>query len=81
MTFFGMPAKEFFDGFLEFIYILIGLQFFYTAYRVAKANDNEKKVTTVIFWIILGILFAFGKWIPYVVSGVLVVIIGILLLL
>ncbi|BFL72226.1 MULTISPECIES: DUF979 domain-containing protein [Anaerococcus] len=78
MTFFGMPAKEFFDGFLEFIYILIGLQFFYTAYRVAKANDNEKKVTTVIFWIILGILFAFGKWIPYVVSGVLVVIIGIL---
>lgn len=78
MTIFGMPAEEFFKRFLEFIYILIGLQFFYTAFRVFKAEDNEKKVTTMTFWIILGVLFAFGKLIPSMVSGALVVVIGII---
>jgi len=63
---------------LEIIYVLIGLQFFYTAYRVARSEDNEKKITTVIFWIILGVLFAFGKLIPSIISGILVVIIGII---
>lgn len=78
MTIFGMPAEEFFANFLEFIYVLIGLQFFYTAYRVFKAEDNDKKVTTMAFWIILGVLFAFGKLIPPMVSGALVVVIGII---
>lgn len=78
MTIFGMPAEEFFKRFLEFIYILIGLQFFYTAFRVFKAEDNEKIVTTMTFWIILGVLFAFGKLIPPMVSGALVVVIGII---
>ena len=78
MTMFGMPAEEFFKRFLEFIYILIGLQFFYTAFRVFKAEDNEKKATTMAFWIILGVLFAFGKLIPSMVSGALVVVIGII---
>ena len=78
MTIFGMPAEEFFAKFLEFIYVLIGLQFFYTAYRVFKAEDNDKKVTTMAFWIILGVLFAFGKLIPSMVSGALVVVIGII---
>lgn len=78
MTMFGMPAEEFFAKFLEFIYVLIGLQFFYTAYRVFKAEDNEKKATTMAFWIILGVLFAFGKLIPSMVSGALVVVIGII---
>ena len=78
MTIFGMPAEEFFPKFLEFIYVLIGLQFFYTAYRVFRAEDNDKKATTMTFWIILGVLFAFGKLIPPMVSGVLVVVIGII---
>lgn len=78
MTLFGMPAEEFFKGFLEFVYILIGLQFFYTAFRVAKAEDKEKKVTSVLFWIILGTLFAFGKWIPPMIAGILVIGIGII---
>ena len=78
MTIFGMPAEEFFANFLEFIYVLIGLQFFYTAYRVFRAEDNEKKATTMTFWILLGVLFAFGKLIPPMVSGALVVVIGII---
>ncbi|MDU7411636.1 MAG: DUF979 family protein [Anaerococcus sp.] len=77
-TIFGISTSDFFPKFLEIIYVLIGLQFFYTAYRVAKSEDNEKKITTVIFWIILGVLFAFGKLIPSIISGILVVIIGII---
>ena len=77
-TIFGISTSDFFPKFLEIIYVLIGLQFFYTAYRVERSEDNEKKITTVIFWIILGILFAFGKLIPSIISGILVVIIGII---
>lgn len=75
---FGIPTADFFPKFLEFIYVLIGLQFFYTAYRVGRSENNEKKITTLIFWIILGVLFAFGKLLPYMISGILVVIIGII---
>lgn len=78
MNIFGMSAADFFPKFLEFIFVIIGLQFFYTAFRVAKSDNNDKKATTVIFWIILGVLFALGKVIPAMVSGILVVIIGIL---
>lgn len=77
-TILGIPTTDFFPKFLEFIFVLIGLQFFYTAYRAARSEDNEKKFTTVVFWIILGTLFAFGKLIPAMVSGILVVIIGII---
>ena len=77
-TIFGISTSDFFPKFLEIIYVLIGLQFFYTAYRVARSEDNEKKITTVIFWIILGVLFAFGKLIPSIITGILVVIIGII---
>lgn len=77
-TIFGISTSDFFPKFLEIIYVLIGLQFFYTAYRVARSEDNEKKITTAIFWIILGVLFAFGKLIPSIISGILVVIIGII---
>ncbi len=77
---FGIPTDKFFPIFLEFVFVLIGLQFFYTAYRAAKAEDSEKKITTVIFWIILGVLFALGKIIPAMISGILVVAIGIIAL-
>lgn len=77
-TIFGIPTADFFPMFLEFIFVLIGLQFFFTAFRVARSEDNEKKFTTVLFWLVLSTLFTFGKLIPSMVSGILVVIIGII---
>lgn len=73
-----MTRAEFFPMFLEFIFVIIGLQFFYTAYRVSKDPSKEKKLTTIIFWIILGVLFALGKVIPSEISGILVVLIAII---
>lgn len=79
MNIFGMPAAEFFPKFMEFIFIVMGIQFFYTAYRVLRTRDNDpKRITTIIFWVILGVLFAFGKLIPPMIAGILVVIIGVL---
>ncbi|MDD7463971.1 MAG: DUF979 domain-containing protein [Anaerococcus sp.] len=67
-----------FEKVLEVIYILIGLQFFYTGYKVVKSDDDKKKMTTSIFWFMLAVLFIFGSYIPAYINGILVVIIGLL---
>ncbi|MDO5047220.1 MAG: DUF979 family protein [Anaerococcus sp.] len=77
LNMFSSPAA-FFPVFLEFVFVLIGLQFFYTAFKSLKASDGEKKIPTFIFWIVLGLLFALGKVIPPIVSGLLVVVIAII---
>ena len=65
---------------LEIFYILIGLQFFYTAYRALNSKDKMKSVGTAAFWTILGILFIVGPYIPNAINGILVLMIGILTL-
>lgn len=56
---------------LEVMYILIGLVSVYTGVRNAKDSTNEKRVGSAVFWIVLGVLFIFGKWIPAAATGVL----------
>lgn len=65
---------------LEIFYILIGLQLLYTAYRVLKATSNKKKYSTALFWILLAILFIGGPYIPNVVNGVFILVMGALTL-
>lgn len=67
-----------FETILEIIYIVIGLQFFYTGYKVLKSDDPEKKVNTSVFWFVLSVLFIFGSFIPAYINGVLVMIVGLL---
>ncbi|AZP04996.1 DUF979 domain-containing protein [Jeotgalibaca ciconiae] len=66
---------------LELFFILIGLQLFYTAYRVLRQADHPARWGTAGFWILLGILFAAGNIIPPAVDGVLLLGIGALTLL
>ncbi|PTJ79136.1 DUF979 domain-containing protein [Staphylococcus kloosii] len=68
------------DTLLEIFYVLIGLQLFYTALRVLKAQDRSKKYGTALFWIILGVLFIFGPYIPSSINGVLILCMGALTL-
>ena len=56
---------------LEVMYILIGLVSVYTGVRNAKDSTNEKRVGSAVFWIVLGVLFIFGKWIPAAATGAL----------
>ncbi|GEQ62499.1 DUF979 domain-containing protein [Vagococcus lutrae] len=71
---------QFFDNLLEFFFVLIGLQLMYTAFKTAKDTSNSKRMGSTIFWLDLGLLFMFGKVLPSVVSGLLVVLLGIITL-
>lgn len=60
----------------EIIYSLCGLVSLDTAWRGLK---NEKaKYGTALFWTLLGIIFIFGKWIPYAITGGMLCVMGIL---
>lgn len=72
-----MTTPTFWDNVLEFFYVLIGLQLGYTAYKAFTDQTNQKRIGTGLFWLDLGLLFALGKVLPTVVSGVLVVFLGI----
>lgn len=58
----------------EFFYVLCGLVSFDTAIRATK--NKEAKIGTSLFWCLLGIIFMFGKLIPSVMTGGLLVVMG-----
>ncbi|WP_086428136.1 DUF979 domain-containing protein [Staphylococcus cornubiensis] len=63
---------------LEIFYVLIGLQFIYTAFRVLREPSNSKRIGTALFWCVLGLLFIMGPDIPNWINGVLVLLMGFL---
>lgn len=70
----------FFGQLLEFFFILVGAQFLYAGYRSYNDATNEKNIGTALFWVILAILFIFGQWLPAELSGLLVLLLGIITL-
>ena len=60
----------------EIIYTLCGLVSIYTA--LTAITKDKKAIGTAIFWSLLGITFIFGKVIPYEVTGVILVVMGLL---
>ena len=60
------------DKLLEIVYILIGLVSIYCGVRNATDKNNDKKIGTAIFWVVLGLLMIIGRWIPQAVTGALV---------
>lgn len=71
-----MTMTDVFDYVLEFFFVLSGLIFFYSAYQSAQDTSNPKRLGTAAFWAILGILFVFGRLLPGLFSGILVVLLG-----
>lgn len=63
--------EAFFTNLLELFYILIGLQFAYTGVKVIRSNQTQR-IGSALFWFDLAVLFALGKWLPAIISGVLV---------
>lgn len=72
--------ETFFANLLEFFFILIGIQLVYTAVRVFMDETNPTRLGSGLFWLIIGVLFAVGEYIPSLISGILVVILGVLTL-
>lgn len=61
---------------LEFFYILIGLLAIMTAVRVFRETSHPTRFGTAAFWLLLGVVFAFGNFIPYIIDGILIVLMG-----
>ena len=72
--------ESFFDYLLEIFFIIVGIQFSYAGYRSLRDKTNDKSVGTASFWFILGLLFVLGRWLPPVLSGLLVVGLGVITL-
>ena len=72
--------EQFASTVLEIMYIVIGLQLLYTAYRVFNDETNPTRIGTTLFWATLGVLFVGGSYIPNIINGVLVLVIGVITL-
>ncbi len=74
MSFFTSPDFTLGAKLLEIIYIVMGLIAIYTGVKNAADKENPSRVGTGVFWCVLGIVLAFGRWIPPVADGALIVI-------
>ena len=61
---------------LECIYVLAGMISIITGGYVLTDKTNPKKITSAIFWILLGGIFVFGPYIPSFVVGALLLVLG-----
>ena len=61
------------DKLLEVLYLVIGLLCIYTAFVNLKDKKNDKNIGTFIFWLMLGLMFVLGPWIPPLYTGILMV--------
>lgn len=59
---------------LEVVYIAMGLITIYTGVKNARDKENPSRVGTAVFWCALGIVLAFGRWIPAMIDGILVIV-------
>lgn len=57
---------------LEVIYIVMGLVLIYTGIRSYSDKSNPHRYGTTFFWLVLGIVLAFGRWLPAVLNGILI---------
>lgn len=64
------------DILLEIFYILSGLVAFSAAYMAFKDDNHPKKIGTAIFWILLGLTFMIGKYIPSEIVGIMILAMG-----
>lgn len=73
MEFFMNSEIAMSDKLLEILYIIMGLLCIYTGVKNGLDKTNKSRIGTAIFWSILGVVIAFGRWIPSKASGVLIV--------
>ena len=74
MEFFTSPDIDLMTKLLEVVYILIGIICIYTAVRNLFDKHNNSPWGTAIFWGSVGVVIAFGRWIPSFFNGILILI-------
>ena len=74
MAFFTSADIPLMTKLLEVVYIAIGIICLYTAGRNFLDSHNPSPWGTAAFWGSIGIVIAFGRWLPDIVNGTLVLI-------
>lgn len=59
---------------LEIIYIIMGLLSMYAGIKNLRDKENPSRIATAVFWCAFGIVLSFGRFIPDMVNGILIVI-------
>lgn len=72
MSFFSSPEVLLSEKLLEIIYMIMGLILIGTGIYNLMDQSNKSRLGTGIFWLILGIVIGFGRWIPSVWVGVMI---------
>ncbi|MDI9217329.1 DUF979 domain-containing protein [Clostridium tertium] len=73
-----MDINTFSNILLEIFYIIVGLFFLLTMMFTLKDKNHKTKYGTALFWGILGVIFILGEALPSIITGLLIVVIGIL---
>ena len=74
MSFFMDPSVTVGTKILEIFYIFMGFMSMYAGVRNLLDKTNKARYGTFVFWTALGIVIAFGRWIPAIADGVLIII-------
>ncbi len=57
---------------LDVVYVLTGVVLFIFAAMTFTDKTNPRRFGSGMFWLLLGVIFAFGSWMPYWLTGLLV---------
>lgn len=57
---------------LEVVYIIMGLLSIYTGVKNVRDEENTSRIPTGIFWIVLGIIIGFGRFINMMNNGTMI---------
>jgi len=71
-----MTMSSLFD--LEFVYVLSGIVLMLFAGFTAADRGNPARLGTALFWLVLGVIFALGSYLPAWQIGVLVIVLVVL---
>ena len=71
-----MTMSSLFD--LEFVYVLSGVVLMLFAGFTAADRGNPARLGTALFWLVLGVIFALGSYLPAWLTGVLVIVLVVL---
>ena len=74
MAFFMDPTIDFGVKLLELFYVFMGFMSLYAGVRNLTDRTNPKRYGTFVFWSVLGVVIAFGRWIPDAVDGALILV-------
>ena len=61
---------------LDYVYLTMGLFIIYVAYENYRDIANAKRFTSAVFWLVLGIVLAFGGMLPPLLVGLLVAVLA-----